>query len=161
LISQVWFTLVGRARAHLLSFDWGRRCEDREDDPQARLDAICGRSTELSAALELADPFAALIRRQSPLTLTDWLVKAESSACQELRWFAARIRRDEAAVQAAVRGPWSPGPVEGHVNRLKMIKRQMYGRAGLVLLRARVVRPPNGYGQRRCCWTWSGCHHRE
>jgi transposase len=69
-------------------------------------------------------------------------VKAESSACPELRRFAAGIRRDEAAVSAAVRGPWSNGPVEGHVNRLKMIKRQMYGRAGFVLLRARVVRAP-------------------
>jgi transposase len=43
-------------------------------------------------------------------------------------------------VQAAVNGRWSNGPVEGHVNRLKTIKRQMYGRAGFVLLRARVVR---------------------
>ena len=57
----------------------------------------------------------------------------------ELRRFAAGIHRDEAAVSAAVRGPWSNGPVEGHVNRLKTIKRRMYGRAGFVLLRARVV----------------------
>jgi transposase len=49
------------------------------------------------------------------------------------------IRRDEAAVQAAVTQTWSNGPVEGHVNRLKTIKRQMYGRAGFVLLRARVL----------------------
>ena len=69
-------------------------------------------------------------------------MNTESSAYPELRRFAAGIRRDEAAVGAAVRGPWSNGPVEGHVNRLKTIKRQMYGRAGFVLLRARVVRAP-------------------
>ena len=48
-------------------------------------------------------------------------------------------RPKEAAVQAAVTQRWSKGPVEGHVNRLKTIKRQMYGRAGFVLLRARVL----------------------
>ena len=58
----------------------------------------------------------------------------------ELRRFAEGIRRDEAAVQAAVSGRWSNGPVEGHVNRLKTIKRQMYGRASFILLRARLVR---------------------
>ena len=48
-------------------------------------------------------------------------------------------RREAAAVQAAVTQRWSNGPVEGHVNRLKTIKRQMYGRAGFMLLRARVL----------------------
>ncbi len=94
---------------------------------------------ELSAALDRADEFADLIRQRSPGTLTDWLTKAGSSACPELRRFAEGIRRDEAAVRAAVTGPWSNGPVEGHVNRLKAIKRQMYGRAGFGLLRARVI----------------------
>jgi transposase len=56
-----------------------------------------------------------------------------------LRWFAEGIRRDEAAVQPAVTVTWSNGPVEGHVNRLKTIKWQMYGRVGFVLLRARVL----------------------
>jgi transposase len=122
-----------------LSFDWVRRREDREDEEQARLDAICGQSDDLSTALDLANEFAALIRKQSQGTLTDWLSRAESSPCPELRHFAEGIRRDEAAVLAAVTGPWSNGPVEGHVNRLKAIKRQMYGRAGFQLLRARVI----------------------
>jgi transposase len=121
------------------SFNWVRRREDRADEQQARLDAIRRRSDELSAALDLADEFAALIRKLSQGTLTAWLAKAEGSSCPEIRRSAEGIRRDEAAVHAAVSGPWSNGPVEGHVNRLKMIKRQMYGRAGFVLLRARVV----------------------
>jgi transposase len=125
--------------AKQLSFDWVRRCEDREEEQQARLDAIRGRSAELSAALDLADEFAGLIRKLSQGSLTAWLTKAEASSCPEIRRFAEGIRRDEPAVQAAVSGPWSNGPVEGHVNRLKTTKQQMYGRAGFVLLKARVV----------------------
>ena len=89
--------------------------------------------------MDLADDFAALIRKLSPGTLTAWLARAEASACPDLRRFAEGIRRDEAAVHAAVTQRWSNGPVEGHINRLKTIKRQMYGRAGFVLLRARVL----------------------
>ena len=125
--------------AKQLSFDWVRRHEDREEAQQARLDAVRGRSTELSAALDVADDFAALIRKRSEGTLTDWLTSAEASSCPEIRRFAKGIRRDEPAVQAAVSGPWSNGLVEGHVNRLKTTKRQMYGRAGFIWLRARVV----------------------
>jgi transposase len=125
--------------AKQLSFDWVRRPEERKDEQQARLDAIRGHSAELSAALDLADEFAALIRKRSDGTLTDWLTKAEASSCPEMSRFAEGIRRDEPAVQAAMSERWSNGPVEGHVNRLKTIKRQMYGRAGFMLLRARVV----------------------
>jgi transposase len=79
-----------------------------------------------------------MVRQRSGGPLADWLAKAEQSSCAEIRGFAAGVRRDEAAVSAALTEPWSNGPVEGHVNRLKLIKRQMYGRAGFQLLRARV-----------------------
>ncbi len=125
--------------ARQLSFEWARRAEKRKPPEQARLDAIRARSNELAAALDLADGFAELIRKRSPETWGEWLARGEASSDPDLRRFAEGIRRDEAAVFAAVTGPWSNGPVEGHVNRLKTIKRQMYGRAGFVLLRARVV----------------------
>jgi transposase len=125
--------------AKQLSFDWVCRPEERKDEQRARLDGIRGRSAELSAAPDLADEFAALIRKRSDGTLTAWLTKAEASSCPEMCRFAEGIRRDEPAVQVAMSERWSNGPVEGHVNRLKTIKRQMYGRAGFVLLRARVV----------------------
>lgn len=60
------------------------------------------------------------------------------SGCAELRSFAAGLLQDEAAVVAALTGPWSNRPVEGQVNRLKLIKRSPFGRAGFKLLRARV-----------------------
>jgi transposase len=125
--------------AKQLSFDWVRRRDEREAEQQARLEAIRGRDAGLAAALDLADEFAALIRKQSPRALTDWLTAGESSGCPELKRFAEGIRRDEAAVRAAVTEPWSNVPVEGHVNRLKLVKRQMFGRAGFALLRARVI----------------------
>jgi transposase len=122
-----------------LSFDWIRRPEKRTIETQSRLDKIRGASPELTAALDLADNFAALIRKQTTGTLTEWLSRAEVSSCPEVRHFAEGIRRDESAVNAAVTTRWSNGPVEGHVNRLKTIKRQMFGRAGFSLLKARVV----------------------
>jgi transposase len=125
--------------ARQLSFEWARRSEKRKPPEQARLDAIRSLSDELTAALDLADAFADLIRKQSTGTLSEWLTRGEASCDPDLRRFAEGIRRDEAAVQAAVTQRWSNGPVEGHVNRLKTIKRQMYGRASFVLLRARVL----------------------
>ncbi len=122
-----------------LSFDWVRRPEKRKVEAQTRLDAIRTISPDLTAALDLADEFTALIRKQSNSTLKDWLSRAEASASAEVRNFAEGIRRDESAVNAAVTTRWSNGPVEGHVNRLKTIKRQMFGRAGFTLLKARVL----------------------
>ena len=73
------------------------------------------------------------------MSFADWLAAVERSGCGELWSFASGLRQDEAAVSAALTEAWSNGPVEGQVNRLKTIKRQMYGRAGFDLLRARVV----------------------
>ena len=123
-----------------LSFEWVRRVEGRKPEQQARLDAIRGSSGEIASGLDLADEFARLIRERSGGDLAGWLAKAQSSACPELRQFAVGVRGDEAAVKGAVSQRWSNGPVEGQVNRLKAIKRQMFGRAGFVLLRSRVLR---------------------
>jgi transposase len=125
--------------ARQLSFDWVRRPGKRTVETQARLDKIRAASSDLTIALDLADEFKDLIRKQSSGTLQDWLTRAEASLCPEIRHFAEGIRQDESAVNAAITLPWSNGPVEGHVNRLKTIKRQMYGRAGFTLLKARVV----------------------
>ncbi len=73
------------------------------------------------------------------LGLAAWLPMAASSEHSEFREFATGLKRDIAAVEAAVREPWSNGPTEGHVNRLKVIKRQLYGRAKLDLLERRLL----------------------
>ena len=71
--------------------------------------------------------------------LQQWLSNAENSHVIELERFAAGLRRDYAAVEAGITTNWSNGTTEGHVNRLKLLKRQMYGRAKFDLLRIRVL----------------------
>ena len=73
------------------------------------------------------------------MPLDDWLRKAESSSIAEMKSFARGLSQDKSAVQAAVEYEWSQGQVEGQVNRLKLIKRQMYGRASFDLLKARII----------------------
>jgi hypothetical protein len=72
--------------------------------------------------------------------LDAWLAQAHQSSSVELQGFASGIKRDYAAVQAALSLPWSQGQVEGQMTRLKFLKRQMYGRAHFDLLRSRVLR---------------------
>jgi transposase len=81
-----------------------------------------------------------MVRKRQGEDLDGWLAKAGTPAtAKELRSFAEGLRKDEKAVRAALELEWSNGQLEGQVNRLKMIKRQMYGRAGFSLLRQRVL----------------------
>jgi transposase len=93
----------------------------------------------LQEAAELAQEFARIVKNRQSADLQAWLEKARQSACREIQLFAQGLRQDLAAVQNAVALEWSNGQVEGQVNRLKMLKRQMYGRANFDLLRARVL----------------------
>ena len=93
-------------------------------------DVVC----ELAEAVALAQDFASLVRWRQPTQLEPWLARAAQSALPPFRCFAKGLRADLAAVQAAVTLPWSQGPIEGHITRLKMLKRQMFGRARLDLL---------------------------
>lgn len=71
--------------------------------------------------------------------LEEWFEQVEESNLVEFKNFAKGLREDYAAVRAAMTYEWSNGMTEGHINRLKLIKRQMYGRARFDLLRARVL----------------------
>lgn len=92
----------------------------------------------LQGSLELLDELIEMLRRKRSGTLTDWTARAEADGEPDLRNLAKSLLQDAEAVEAALKEDWSNGPVEGQVNRLKTIKRQMYGRAGLKLLKARV-----------------------
>ena len=83
--------------------------------------------------------FHDLIETHDSTRLGDWLEQALHSGIREMQSFAAGIRTDLEAVVAGIRGPWSNGQLEGQINRLKTLKRQMYGRANFDLLRARVL----------------------
>jgi len=83
--------------------------------------------------------FTEMLRKRQVEQLRPWLEAAQASELSELKSLAAGMERDYAAVEAALRLPYSTGPVEGNINRLKLIKRSGYGRAGFDLLRLRVL----------------------
>jgi transposase len=93
----------------------------------------------LQTLRELAQAFATIVRQRQASEFPAWLDKATHCQVAALRSFAAGLRQDESAVTAALALPWSNGPTEGHINRLKCLKRQMYGRAKLDLLRQRLL----------------------
>jgi transposase len=111
-------------------------------DDQTRLAAISQRSPAIQALIDHVRDFAAMMRKLTGARdLPQWIVRAGSSGLDGLRSFATNIQRDLAAVTAGLSLPYSSGPVEGHVNRIKTIKRQMYGRANFDLLRRRILAP--------------------
>jgi len=116
-----------------------RRPADRSAQEQRTLDRLRTGDELVGEAIELAEAFAAALRRQQGDALDDWLRRAEASCVPVVRSLVRGLRQDEAAVRAAFSSPWSNGQVEGHVNRLKLAKRAGYGRAGFDLLRARVL----------------------
>jgi transposase len=87
----------------------------------------------------LSQEFRRIVREQDPAALDRWLGHAREGGIQHLKGFAEHLGRDQAAVEAALTLPWSQGQTEGQINRLKLLKRQMYGRAKLDLLRQRVL----------------------
>jgi transposase len=98
--------------------------------------------TELAEAIDLAQDFAQLVRRRQPARLDPWLTRATLSTVSALQRFAKGLTDDYAAIKAGITRRWSNGPVEGQINRLKMLKRQMFGRARLDLLSRRFVLAP-------------------
>jgi transposase len=104
-----------------------------------KVDALKATSPEFAAMRALAMRFRGLLRGNDAELLDSWMSDAASSGIHAMRQFAATLRRDLAAVRNAISTPWSNGQTEGQINRLKTLKRAMYGRAGTELLRARML----------------------
>jgi transposase len=119
-----------------------RREAHRTDAEVHQLAQLHAQAPEVAEAIDLAQDFVQLVRQRQPERLDPWLQRATTSALEALQRFATGLREDYEAVKAGVTLPWSTGPVEGHINRLKMLKRQMFGRARLALLGRRFVRAP-------------------
>ena len=94
---------------------------------------LCEVSTDVKAVRDLVHTFQKMVRERQGEMLPTWLESVEQSPVPAMRRFAAGIRQDYAAVAAALAYDWSNGQVEGQINKLKLIKRQMYGRAKLEL----------------------------
>lgn len=125
-----------------------RRAEQRTEAEAQQLAQLHAHSTPVAEAIDLAQAFTHLVRQRQPEHLDPWLARASTSALEAIRRFTSGLRDDYAAVKAGVTLPWSSGPVEGHINRLKMLKRQMFGRAHLDLLSRRFIHAPDaGHAQ--------------
>jgi transposase len=106
------------------------------DDARPYLKELYRQSAEITAVASAAREFCRIVRERD---VAAWPLWCEAVASGPLAGFAKHLCRDDAAFLAALRLPWSNGPVEGHVHRLKLIKRSMYGRAKFDLLRLRVL----------------------
>jgi transposase len=106
------------------------------EEARLYIEELCSRSPEIASCASLAREFCRIIRQRDVAAWSQW---RDAASFGPLSNFVKHLHRDEAAVVAALQHPWSNGPVEGHVHRLKLIKRSMYGRANFDLLRLRVI----------------------
>jgi transposase len=110
------------------------------DGPQtAKVDAFKSMSSAFATMRALAMRFRGILRGTDTAKLDVWLHDADRSGLYGIRRFARTLRQDLAAVRNAITEPWSNGQTEGQINRLKTLKRAMYGSAGVELLRARML----------------------
>jgi len=116
-----------------------RKEEDLKVEEQENLRQLRGASPDLETAYQLVKEFLHMIHELTGERLEEWLGKVESSHLQAFQSFVNGVQQDKDAVLAGLTLPWSNGPVEGQVNRLKLIKRSMYGQADLDLLKLRVL----------------------
>jgi transposase len=116
-----------------------RHEEQRTTDDAKQLAQLRAQHVDVAEAINLAQDFAQLVRQQQPQELEPWLARAAKSAVGAFQRFAKGLRDDYDAIKAGVTLPWSNGPVEGQITRLKLLKRQMFGRASLALLERRFV----------------------
>lgn len=122
-----------RRRLHL------QRSEKRSDQEHTLLTALQTPCPEAGRACVLGEQFLALLRERQPEDLTTWRMAAADCGFTDVERFATGLERNADAVRAALTLPYSNGQTEGQVTRLNLIKRSMYGRAGLDLLEHRVL----------------------
>jgi transposase len=111
--------------------------EELDADEQKLVEAIRRHAPPLSIAGELAQQFREMVKTQRAGSLSDWITRAcGSSVPSDIRRFALGLLADQPTIEASILLPWSNGQVEGQVNRLKVVKRESYGRASLDLKQA-------------------------
>jgi len=116
-----------------------RRPESLDLDEQVQLKQVLAHCPELDAAAAQVTAFAEMMTSRHGERLDDWLAAVEAIDLPELHRFTSGLRRDYDAVRAGLTLEHSSGRVEGTVNKIKMLKRQMFGRANFDLLRTRVL----------------------
>jgi transposase len=116
-----------------------REGEKLEGEERAFVEHLVQASPEIAEARLLAQEFNRILKQRDQTAFPGWMERASQSRIPEIKSVAAGIERDRAAVVAALAYEWSNGTTEGHINRLKTLKRAMYGRAKFDLLRIKVL----------------------
>jgi transposase len=116
-----------------------RPLDDLKADERADLQELCQASSKLSALHTLVQSFGQIVRKREGHRLEDWKKQVAESGLAEVQRFVKGLKRDQEAVLAGLTVVYSNGQVEGQVNKLKLLKRTMYGRADFPLLRQRVL----------------------
>jgi len=116
-----------------------RRPEDLKEEDLERLRQLRQASPQIETAYCLVEKFLQMVRERTGEQLDDWLDEVQASHLEAFESFVTGVRQDKEAVFFGLTLPWSNGPLEGNVNRLKLIKRSMYGRAEFDLLKLRVL----------------------
>jgi transposase len=104
------------------------------------LERLCQADPAIGQTYQLAQAFGEMVRQRQGEHLDAWIAQVLEQEVPELRAFAKGLLKDYEAVKAGLTLEWSQGQVEGHIHRLKLLKRQMYGRASFPTLRQRVLR---------------------
>ena len=125
--------------AHDAVWLFARDPTDLDEKEQATLAMICQASETACKTYQLVQEFRHMLHHREGEKLDQWLAKVTASQIRELQGFVLGVERDKAAVVAGLTLPQNNGLVEGKVNKLKLIKRMMYGRAEFPLLRQRVL----------------------
>jgi excisionase family DNA binding protein len=116
-----------------------RKEEDLKPEEQETLHQLRQASPDLEVTYHLVEAFLHMVRERTGDQLDGWLNKVEASHLQAFQTFVTGVQNDKEAILAGLTLPWSTGPLEGQINRLKLIKRSMYGRAEFDLLKIRVL----------------------
>jgi len=116
-----------------------RRPEDLKEEELESLRLLRQASPQVEATYHLVETFLHMVRERTGEQLDAWLGAVQASHLQAFQSFVTGVQQDKDAVLSGLTLPWSNGPLEGNVNRLKLIKRSMYGRAEFDLLKLRVL----------------------
>jgi transposase len=125
--------------ARAVSFAMVSPAAKRSRETQVYLDQLCQMDGDIARAHALSQAFLAMVREHRGADLEAWMADAIHSGIDKLARFARGLQDDLTAIKAGLTLAWSNGVTEGQIHRLKLVKRQGYGRAGFTLLRQRVL----------------------
>jgi transposase len=135
---QTGATAKGMAPRHL---SWSfLRDPSRLEKQEREMLSLLRQESNVDLAYKLAQQFVNMVKERKAELLSTWLHDSQISGITELVNFAQGLEKEGSALHAALTLPYSNGPVEGKINKLKYIKRSMYGRSGFPLLRQKVLK---------------------